>query len=239
MFIFIILYLFAFALIIIMQYFPKKKIISIPISLICSILISFIICYFRFDLKFLNLIYNLFEGENYVGISFYLIICLIIFALLRIKLWKKFLLTFLTLIFFYIISWINEFAFCGSGLFGDYNPKPGFEKFCEVKENIENFPVNVLPEIIPDDKTHNPPYKRAYEVCDGMTKKELKKTSVLPDIVCICDYKDDNKANNSIKSVEDCYEKAPKIFNEICSAEYCQKAYASITGYQAVNENHR
>ena len=28
-----------------------------------------------------------------------------------------------------------------------------------VKENIENFPVNIFPEIITDDKTHNPSYK--------------------------------------------------------------------------------
>ncbi len=92
MFIFIGLYLFAFTMVIIKQYFPKvKNVIAFPLSLIGSFLISFIISYFRFDIKILESIYynDFFGFENYIGISFYLIIVLIIFALLKMKLWKK------------------------------------------------------------------------------------------------------------------------------------------------------
>ena len=162
MFIFIGLYLFAFTMVIIKQYFPKvKNATALPLSLIGSFLISFIISYFRFDIKILESIYyNDFIGfENYTGISFYLIIVLIIFALLKMKLWKKITITILSFIILCVISFVLQFNYCGSGLFGDYNSKKGFETFCEVKENIENFPVNIFPEIITDDKTHNPSYK--------------------------------------------------------------------------------
>lgn len=149
-------------MVIIKQYFPKvKNVISIPLSLIASFLISFIISYFRFGLKiFESIYYNDFYGfGNYIGVSFYLIVVLIIFALLKTKLWKKITITILSFIILCSISYITEFSRCGSGLFGDYSCEEGFETFCEVKQNIENFPVNIFPEIITNDKTHKPPYK--------------------------------------------------------------------------------